>query len=76
MDITKETAKLVGDAIKASDYTVADVANAIVLPRQTLSRRITGKEKPFTATEIYAIAGVLGVPASSLLPAAFFQDAA
>ena len=75
MDITRETARLVGDAIEASGKSITDIATATALPRQTLSRRLTGIEKPFTTTEIYLIAGVLGVPATSLLPAAF-KDAA
>ena len=81
MDISKATAKLVGEAISASGKTVTDVASAMntthqPISRQTLSRRLAGEGKTFTATEIYTIAGILGVPASSLLPKPFFKDAA
>lgn len=76
MNITRETAALVEAAREAKGMSKTDLADAALMPRQTLSRRLAGEDKPFTTTEIYTIAGILGVPATSLLPAAFFQDAA
>jgi DNA-binding phage protein len=68
MDITKETARIVGDAIEASGKTISEIAREAVIPRQTLSRRLTGEDKPFTTTELYAIGRSIGVRAVDLLP--------
>jgi transcriptional regulator with XRE-family HTH domain len=76
MNLTEETAKLVDAAREARGMSKKDLADAALMPRQTLSRRLAGEDKPFTTTEIYTIAGILGVSAVSLLPEAFFQDAA
>ena len=47
----------------------ASLAESLGLQQQSLSRRLSGKT-PFTLDEAFAIATVLGVPASEILPTA------
>lgn len=67
MDITARTAVLVAAAAKDSGYSDLALAKETLIPRTTLQRKLAG-ETPFTVTDVYKIARVLGVPAASLLP--------
>ena len=50
-----------------SGLSQASLATQLGLQQQSLSRRLAGRT-PFSLDEAYAIAAILGVPASEILP--------
>ena len=68
--ITAETADKVAAAITRSPHSKSSVAQAAGIPYTSFTRKING-HTDFTVPELARVAKVLGVPPSSLLPAAF-----
>ena len=69
-----EVSEAVKSAIKAAGLNQREVATAAGIARSTLSRRFTGRGRPFLVSELFDIANVIGVDTSDLFRAA--EDAA
>ena len=69
-----EVSEAVKSAIKAAGLSQREVATAAGIAPSTLSRRFTGRGRPFLVSELFDIANVIGVDVSDLVRAA--EDAA
>ena len=69
-----EVSEAVKSAIKAAGLSQREVATAAGIAPSTLSRRFTGRGRPFLVSELFDIANVIGVDTSDLFRAA--EDAA
>lgn len=65
----ERVAEEVRAAVARKRTTQGELAAALGLSQAAVSRRLVGLV-PFDVSEIYVVAGVLGVPVSSLMPAA------
>ena len=65
-----EVSEAVKSAIKAVGLSQREVATAAGIAPSTLSRRFTGRGRPFLVTELFDIANVIGVDVSDLVRAA------
>ena len=65
-----EVSEAVKSAIKAAGLNQREIATATGIATSTLSRRFTGRGRPFLVNELFDIATVIGVDVSALLRAA------
>jgi len=68
--VTKRLAEVVSAAIKTAGLSQREVASRTGIPMSTLSRRLTGRGRPFFVGELFDIGDVIGVSASEPLAAA------
>lgn len=69
-DIAARLVTVVSAAIRDAGLSRKEIARATGIARSTLSRRLTGRGRPFFLYELVDIGRVLGVDASALLRAA------
>ena len=65
-----EVSEAVKSAIKAVGLSQREVATAAGIAPSTLSRRFTGRGRPFLVSELFDIANVIGVEPSTFFRAA------
>lgn len=68
--VGKRLATVVSAAIKDAGMSRQDITEATGIPRSTLSRRLTGRGRPFFLYELVVIGRVIGVDVSAFIRAA------